>query len=318
MSSLAPLSLSVVIPVYKAADFISELIVRLEKALTATVTSFEVILIEDGSDDNTWALIEKYAAKHCFIKAIKLSRNFGQQSAIFAGLQYCNNSWIVVMDCDLQDQPEEIPRLLEKALSGYEIVYARREVRNDSFWKRMSSRFFYATYSYLTDIKQDSSISNFGIYSKKVIANVNKINGSDSAFTAIIRWTGFPSCSITINHGERIAGKSSYNFSKLLRLGFDIIISFSDKPLKLIVKLGFLISFLSFVAALITLFKYLTGHITVSGYTSIIISIWLMGGIIISILGFLGLYISRIFKETKKRPHFIVEKTVNINLAVNF
>jgi polyisoprenyl-phosphate glycosyltransferase len=304
---------SIVIPVYQAENILNELIYRIKSAMNDIAGDYQIILVDDGSRDNSWKIINDICATEQNIKALKLSRNFGQQHAITAGLDYAEGDWTIVMDCDLQDSPEEIIRLYNKAIEGHNIVFAKRINRKDTFWTRLFSRLFYRVYSYLTGIKQDASIANFGIYSRKVINVIKNMKEPMRAFSSMARWVGFNAASIEVEHGERLKGKSSNTISKKINLALDIILSYSDKPLKIIVGIGFLISMASFIAALLLLYRYIKGEIVVLGYTSIMISVWLLGGVIIFILGVVGLYIAKIFSGVKDRPLYIVDEKLNCN-----
>lgn len=303
--------LSIVVPVYQAENIITELISRIKSAVNDIAGDYQIILIDDGSKDNSWKIINDICAVQKNIKALRLSRNFGQQHAITAGLDYAEGDWIVVMDCDLQDRPEEIVRLYNTAMEGYDIVFAKRINRKDTFLTTLFSKLFYSTYSYLTGIKQDASIANFGVYSSKVINVIKNMKEPMRAFSSMARWVGFKRTSIEVEHGERLNGKSSNTISKKVNLALDIMLSYSDKPLKIIVSIGFLISMASFIAALLLLYRYLKGEIVVLGYTSIMISVWLLGGVIIFILGVVGLYIAKIFSGVKDRPLYIVDEKLN-------
>lgn len=304
--------ISVVSPVYLAEKIIDELVRRIETSLDKITPSYEIVLVEDGSPDRSWEKIMSNCERNPKIKGIKLSRNFGQHHAITAGLDNSNGEWIVVMDCDLQDVPEEIEQLYYKALEGYDIVFASRVARNDSFFKKLSSKFFYKTFTYLTGIKQDETIANFGIYSRKVVNEINQLREPFRAFSPMARWVGFKRTSIPVAHSERFEGKSSYNWKKLLKLAFDIAIGYSEKPLRLIINFGFIVTTCSFLIALYYILKFLAGDIMISGYTSIIISIWLVAGLTIFVLGIVGLYISRIFESVKNRPIYILDKKINL------
>jgi polyisoprenyl-phosphate glycosyltransferase len=303
--------LSIVIPVYQAENILTELINRTKSSVNEVTNNYQIILVDDGSRDNSWKIINNICAAEQNIKAIKLSRNFGQQHAITAGLDYAEGDWTIVMDCDLQDRPEEISRLYNKAIQGYDIVFAKRINRKDTFFTKLFSTLFYSIYSYLTGVKQDASIANFGIYSQKVVGVIKNMKEPMRAFSSMARWVGFKRTSIEVEHGERLNGKSSNTVSKKVNLALDIMLSYSDKPLKIIVSIGFLISVASFVAALLLLYKYLRGEIVVLGYTSIMISVWLLGGVIIFILGVVGLYIAKIFSGVKDRPLYIVDEKLN-------
>lgn len=305
------IDLSIIIPVYRAENIINKLMERLTNSLALVTQNYEIILIEDGSPDLSWDKIEDHCKIDKKIKGIKLSRNFGQHHAITAGLDHAKGEWIVVMDCDLQDRPEEIPNLYHKALEGFDIVFARRVNRKDSYNKKLSSKIFYNTFSYLSGIEQDGTIGNFGVYNRKVIAVINQMREPMRAFLPMAKWVGFKTTKVDIKHDERFDGKSSYSLSKLMQLALDAAIAYSDKPLKLTIKLGFSISLIAVLYATYNLTVYLLGLVKLSGYTSIIISIWFLSGLIIFTLGILGLYISKIFEGIKARPIYIIDVSLN-------
>jgi len=307
------MKISIVSPVYLGEKLVPQLVERLKKSLAIIGGTYEIILVEDGSPDNSWEAIQKVCENDATVKGIQLSRNFGQHYAITAGLERAQGEWIVVMDCDLQDQPEEISKLLEKANEGFDIVYAQRKIRHDSFFKILSSKIFYSIFAYLTDTKQDSSVANFGVYNRKVINAVLSMNDYTRYFPTMIQWVGFNSAKVTVKHASRIAGSSSYSWRKLTKLALNNIIAFSDKPLKLTIRLGFTLSILSFITGLIYLYQYSSGRIKVMGYTSIIVAITFSSGLIISTLGLIGLYLGKTFDQTKQRPIYIVGKTLNID-----
>jgi polyisoprenyl-phosphate glycosyltransferase len=307
------LAFSIVVPLFRCSNAIAELSRRLIASLSTIDENFEIIYINDASPENDWAVLLEEAKKDSRIKGINLSRNFGQHYAITAGLQYATGEWIVVMDGDLQDQPEEIPALYKKALGNFDIVLARRIERQDSFLKRQSSKWFYKLLAYLTNTEQNAEIANFGIYNRKVVDAILSMNDKTRYFPTMVKWVGFKRTEITVNHAQRQDGKSGYSYKALINLALNTILSFSDKPLRLTVKLGVSISGLAFVLAAYTFLRALTGHITVSGYSSMIISIWFLSGIIITLIGMLGLYIGRIFEQVKDRPVFIVSQTVNLD-----
>lgn len=305
--------ISVVSPVYRAESIINDLVVEIIEALTPITTDFEIILVEDCGPDNSWNKIVENAKKNPCVKGIKLSRNFGQHYAITAGLEAAQGDWIVVMDCDLQDRPDEIPNLYKKALEGYDLVVAQRVNRNDSFLKRSYSKIFYRLFSFLTGTKQDHSIANFGIYHRKVINAVLSMGDAVRAFPMLVQWVGFNSYQLPVVHAERAAGRSSYTLIKLLKLAFDIVISFSQKPLRLAIQLGLLIVLISFVIGIYNLYLYFMGKITVPGYASLIISIWFLSGVIITIIGMMGTYLGKTFEQVKNRPLYIINHKINID-----
>ena len=302
--------ISVVSPVYQAENLVKPLVERLVKTLGALTRNFEIILVEDGSSDHSWQAVAKECAARPEVVGLHLSRNFGQHYAISAGLNRARGRWVVVMDCDLQDQPEEIPRLLQRATEGYDIVLARRSVRQDGLLKKGSSRLFYFLLSYLTGVKLDATVANFGIYRRNVIAAINAMPESIRYFPTMVRWVGFRSTSIDVAHAARPEGASSYNWSRQINLACDIALAYSDKPLKLVVKMGVFISATGFAFAAFILVQALRGRISVLGYTSLIVSVWVLSGLIILISGVVGLYVGKIFEGVKRRPAYIVCETL--------
>ncbi len=303
--------LSVVSPVYRAEKILPVLVQRISDAALTITRDFEIVLVDDFSPDNSWAVIEQLAQENKAVKGIKLSRNFGQHYAITAGLDNAKGEWIVVMDCDLQDRPEEIPVLYQKAQEGFDIVLAKRSNRKDKFFKRLFSRYFYKVLSYLTGSEQDATVANFGIYHRRVNDAIKQMRESIRYFPTMVQWVGFRLTKIEVQHDERFEGKTSYNFKKLLRLATDIILAFSDKPLRILVKGGLLLATIFFFVAIIYLIKWFRGEISVLGYTSLIISVWMLSGIIIATLGVVGLYIGKIFEGVKNRPIYLIEKKLN-------
>lgn len=304
--------LSVVIPSYKCASFIGNLCTQLNTTLSSLTSDYEIILVNDCSPDNDWQEICKEAAKDQRVKGINLSRNFGQHYAISAGLSHTRGEWIVVMDGDLQDKPDEIASLYLKCIEGYDIVLARRKNRKDSYFKRLTSQIFYRLLAYLTETEQNAEIANFGIYNRKVIDAVLSMHDQIKYFPAMIRWVGFNKTEITIEHAKRTDGRTGYNVKRLIDLAINVILSFSDKPLKLTVYLGLILSTFSFIYALYITYQSVTGAITVLGYSSLIVSIWFLSGVIITILGILGLYVGHIFERVKNRPLYIIDQLLNI------
>ncbi|MBN3582549.1 glycosyltransferase [Algoriphagus aestuarii] len=300
--------LSIISPVYRAENTLGELVSRIKACIPDQ--EYEIILVDDASPDNSWHEIERLAEIHPEIRGIKLSRNFGQHYAITAGLDAAKGEWVVVMDCDLQDRPEEIPNLYQEAQKGFDVVLARRVNRQDNFFKRLSSKIFYRTLAWLTGSQQDESIANFGIYHRKVINQIIGMRESIRYFPTMVKWVGFRQCSIPVTHAEREEGSSNYNFKKLFNLALDIMLAYSDKPIRLTVKLGFLIALTGFLFAIYTLYRYWIGEIIVAGYASLIISIWLLTGFLLITLGMVGLYIGKTFEGVKNRPIYIVEKEI--------
>lgn len=290
---------------------LNELVTRIEKSVQSFTDDFEIILVNDQSPDHSWEKIKEICAVDDHVKGVNLSRNFGQHYAITAGLSKTIGDWVIVMDCDLQDRPEEIPNLYNKALEGYDSVFAQRVERQDTFAKRMSSQLFYLVFSFLTDSRQDSSVANFGIYNRKVVNAILSMGDSIRYFPIMAQWVGFKKFYLPVVHAEREIGKSSYNLFKLLRLASDNMIGFSDKPLKLMLRFGFYVTIISLLFALWTFVKWLLGYIIVDGFTTMVISIWLAIGIITMMLGVTGIYIGKIYDRVKGRPTFIIDEICN-------
>ena len=302
---------SVVVPVYMGETFLQELYIRVRAAATALTSEWELILVNDASPDRSWEQIADLCKRDTAVKGVNLSRNFGQHYAITAGLTRTTGEWIVVMDCDLQDIPEEIGPLFEKAQEGYDAVCAKRVLRQDGFLKRMSSKLFYKIFNFLTDTNMDSSIANFGIYHRKVIDALLSMGDSIRYFPAMIQWVGFRRCAIPVRHAERKSGKSSYSFLKLCQLAVNTMLGFTDKPLRLSIFIGGFFSLFSLGTAAVYLFLAWFGVITVHGFASIIFSIWFIGGLLLMSLGVCGIYIGKIFSQVKNRPAFIISEEIN-------
>lgn len=307
------MDISIISPIYMGEKMLDELVKRIKESVSNITSNYEIILVNDCSPDNSWDKIKDICKIDSYVKGLNLSRNFGQHYAITAGLSVASGKWIVVMDCDLQDQPEEIPHLYRKALEGYDTVLAQRVERKDKFLKRLSSTLFNQVFTYLTDSSKDKTVANFGIYNKKVIAAVLQMGDLVKSFPTEVNWVGFKTAKLPVEHASRASGSSSYTLKKLLAFAFNNMIAFSNKPLRLMVGLGFCIVMLSFLIAAYYLIQYLYGNIEVSGFSTLVISIWLSCGLIIMFLGMVGVYIGKIFDQVKGRPTFIISEKLNFD-----
>lgn len=301
--------LSVVIPVYGSDDVLGELHRRVAATLEKITREFEIILVNDASPGDAWRVIRELAAKDRRVRGLNLSRNFGQYPAITAGLQASRGEWIVVMDCDLQDQPEEIEKMYAKAREGYAVVVGSRQARHDSAMRRLLSRAFYSTLTYLTGTKQDRTVANFGIYHRRVIDAVLSLQGHMRYFSVMVRWVGFRTASVPVQHAPRHGGKTGYSLRKLFGLATDIILAYSDKPLKIIVKFGASVTALSGLYMLFVLGRSILSD-SVDPLDMLIASLWLIFGLLSTILGVMALYLAKTFDEVKKRPIYIVDEEV--------
>lgn len=305
--------ISIVSPVYRGEKMVAELVRRNVESVSAITEDYEIILVNDDSPDSSWEEIVKQCVLNPKVKGINLSRNFGQHYAITAGLHYAKGDWVVVMDCDLQDRPEEIPNLYKKAQEGFEIVYARRVVKHVGWWKRFSSVAFHSVFDWLSGSKTDPTIANYGIYRHDVIAEYNKIPQQARSFGSIIGVLGFHIGYVDVEQAESARGGSSYTFHKLLKHSFNIVISNTNRPLRMAVGLGFGMAAISFLLAVYDLIAKWTGVIQVPGYTTTVFSIWFVGGLLLFMMGVLGLYIGKIFDQVKGHPLFVVRDVVNLN-----
>ena len=302
--------ISIVSPVYRAEKILPILVSEINLVMERIGEDYEIILVDDRSPDNSWEVMKVLSSQNSKIKSIRLSRNFGQHSAIFAGLTRAKGDWVVVMDCDMQDQPKEIAKLYKKALEGYDIVLGQRENRKDKFLKKLTSKLFYKVFNYLSGANFDNNVANFGIYHQKTIKSILDMGDYVKFFSLFINWIGFKSVSIPIEHGEREEGKSTYSVGRLFKQAFNVIISFSDKPLRLFINFGLSISVLSFIVGIYYLYLALTGKIAQPGFSSLILSIWFLSGIIISCIGIVGVYLGKTFDQAKGRPTFIIDEEV--------
>lgn len=305
--------ISVIIPVYKAESCLEELYRRLKASLEIITVDFEIVLVEDCGGDRSWPMILDLARRDARVKGIQLSRNFGQHYGITAGLDHCDGDWAVVMDCDLQDRPEEIPRLYAKAQEGHDVVLARRGRRNDPLLKRFTSWLFYKVFSYLADMDYDGETGNFRIVSRKVVESFRTMRERLRFFGGLVAWMGFPTSSIDVQHDERFAGQSTYTFGKLWKLANETIIAYSDKPLRLSIRFGFAISVMAFVYGSYIIYRALVHGAAITGWSSLIVSVYFLGGIIISILGVLGVYLGKTFDESKRRPLYLIRDGINFD-----
>ena len=302
---------SIISPVYQAADSVAELVRRLHEAIGMLTPDYEIILVDDRSTDGSWAGIQEQARLDTRVRGLRLSRNFGQHRAITAGLDCCRGEWVVVLDCDLQDRPEEIPALYAAAQQGHDLVLARRASRRDSWHKKVLSRLFYSLLSYLTEVPQNPEVANFGIYHRKVIDAVLAMRENIRYFPTMVRWVGFRVGYLDVLHARRPAGTSTYNLGRRLHLGLDILLANSDKPLRLTVIWGLLLAGGAFLLVPITLLRYWLGQISQPGYTSLIISIWFFAGLLLAVMGMVGLYIGKTFEQVKNRPLYLVDEELN-------
>lgn len=305
--------ISIISPVYGADKILPDLVSEIEKSVTKITDSYEIILVEDNSPDSSWDIIKNIAKNNKHVIGLSFSRNFGQQEAIHAGFEYATGDYIVTLDCDLQDNPAEIIKMVEKADEGYDIILASRMERKDDFFKKTFSIIFHKVLNYLSEIKTNSNVANFVLYKRPAVEALLSMGDYFVYYPYMVNWVGYKKFILPIQHNARKDDKSSsYSYKKRFKLAYMSIISFSEKPLRIVLKLGIIIVFFSLLFALVLVISYLRGNIHSPGWMSIFVSIWFLGGLLIIVLGMAGLYIGNIFSTVKKRPNFIIREKINI------
>lgn len=313
MSKLPDIFLSVVVPVYNDQEVLHELIDRLKPAVQKLAARFEVILIDDGSADDSWVIIEKLCAGHPEITGLKLARNFGQQGAIKAGLDHSNGDYIVIMDSDLQDRPEDIHRLIDSLeQNNSSMAIAQWESREDSFFKVFVSRMFYVFSSRFTSIKIEPRLGMFRVIRKSVIDELKRFPEKSATPISLLYYIGCDYSVVPLQRDARAAGSSGYNLRKMLSLTLARVFSFSMLPIRLATYTGLFISAISFIVGIILIYRRLVGD-AYPGWTSIVVLILFLFGINFAFLGIIGEYLGKIFIETKQRPTYVVSKVKKSN-----
>ena len=299
--------LSIVIPCFNEESNIEQLINELVPVLKNL--NYEIIFVDDGSKDNTFLLIKNISGKNKNITGISLSRNFGHQVAIMAGMQQSKGDVVIMMDADLQHPPQIIPQLIAEYEKGFDIVNTKRlETKGESSFKKLTSKSFYCLINFLSDVKIEPASADFRLMSRKAVDAFLQFEEKDRFTRGLVSWMGFKQSIIEYNASSRFAGKSKYTFKKMFRFGMDGITSFSTKPLRISFYTGFIVFFIGIAYSIYAIIKNILGE-TVPGWTSILVSVLIIGGIQLLSVGIIGEYIARIFNETKARPlYFIKDK----------
>ncbi len=304
-------SISVVVPIYNDSEVIHELIKRLGPVLESITADYEIILVDDGSRDDSWLQMLAVRQANACIKAVRLSRNFGQQSAIAAGLSLTSKELIVLMDSDLQDRPEDIPVLIDALLADEKatMAIAQWEERKDSKFKLAVSRLFQRVSNSITEIHTMPRLGIFRVMKKSVVDELRNFPEKTATTVSLLYYIGSRYVAVPLKRDARFAGKSGYNLSKMLALTFARIFSFSMFPIRIVTYLGALLCVGSMVAALALIIYKLVGNV-VAGWTSMMVLMLFLFGLNFAFLGVLGEYIGRIFLETKQRPKFMIDEIV--------
>lgn len=306
--------ISIVSPVYQAEEILDELVLQIIKSVSLITFDFEILLIEDGSYDDSWSKIEQNFERYPnIIKGIKLSRNFGQHFAITAGIEAAKGQYIVLMDCDLQDNPIYIIDLYNKILENNDIVYTIKKSRKHNIFKNITGSLFSIVFNSLTQndsFKSNKNIGTYSIMSRKAANAFLKFNDYHRHYLMVLRWIGFKYDYVEIEHNERYSGKSSYTFSKLFKHAIDGIVSQSDKLLRIFINIGFIISLISFASIILIFYLYFRQGF-LSGWASLATIILFSTGLILVSIGIIGIYLAKTFEQTKNRPKYIVDIILN-------
>ena len=303
-------TITVIIPCFNEEDNLYQLIKRIDASFHTITTSIEILLINDGSTDATLQKIKELANQHACIKYISLSRNFGHQIAVSAGLDHCRGQAVVIMDGDLQDPPELIPEMYKKYKEGYDVVYAKRTRRNGESWfKKATAKLFYRILQRFTSFNIPLDAGDFRLIDRKVAEMLRQMPEQNKFLRGQIAWMGFRQTYVEFERDARRHGKTGYPFKKMLDFALDGITSLSHRPLRLVTQAGFMVSFLSFLILLYALGSHFILDRTITGWTSLIITVAFLGGVQLLSIGIIGEYISRINKNILNRPLYIVEES---------
>jgi polyisoprenyl-phosphate glycosyltransferase len=309
LNAARPIELSVVVPVYRCAECIGALYERLTDVLAGLVPSYELIFVDDRSPDAAWPMLKDLAEHDSSVRAIRLSRNFGQQAAITAGMATSPGRWTVVMDCDLQDPPEVIPELYGKALEGYEVVLAKRREKKHSFLRLLFARLYFKFIALFLGVNISGEYGSFSILSSKAREAFLRVPDRDRHYLPILLWIGFKRTAIEYEHAPRHAGESSYSMTMLFRLAVEGVFFQTATLLRWIVYAGFGIAFLGFLLAIALIVLVIVAS-PPPGWTSLAVLLLVIGGSIIASTGVTGLYIGKIFQQVKNRPLYLVDQEV--------
>ncbi|MBF0274601.1 MAG: glycosyltransferase family 2 protein [Nitrospinae bacterium] len=296
------MKLSVIVPLLNESENLPELYKRLTSVITKEFSDFdrEIVFIDDGSSDNSYSIIEGFQTNDSCIKSIQLSRNFGHHNAVAAGIDNVDGDFIVVMDADLQDRPEDIPPLYKKLSEGFDVVYGVKEHNNTTLFKTIASKIFWWLLGKISEQEINANQSSLRIFTKPVLKALQKIKESNRFYAALFCWVGFKQTSVKVEHDKRHQGSSKYSFLKLFTLAINAIIGFSNKPLYFIFLSGIFILFLSLMFFFLLL----------SGFNNPLLSLFslITGGLILVSLGTVGIYVERLFQQSLNRPLYIIKK----------
>jgi len=301
----------VVIPAYNEQEVIAETYKRLTGVMAGMGEPYELIFVNDGSSDSTARLVAEFSSSDPSVRLINFSRNFGHMAAISAGMEYARGQAIFIIDADLQDPPEIFPQMAEKWREGYHVAYGKRIKRKgESLFKRLSAKVFYRFIRQLTTVDIPPDTGEFRLIDRKVCDAINKLPEKSRYIRGLVSWVGFKQTAVEYVREERFAGVTKYPLRKMITFAMDAITSFSHKPLKLATMVGFLISLLSFFYMLYVFYQVFFTDQTITGWASTVAIILFTQGIVLMLLGLMGEYIGRIYRELQNRPLYIVQEVI--------
>lgn len=307
---LKSMEISIVVPLYNEEKNIRLMHDRLVSSILKITSNFEIIYVNDGSNDNSFLELLKLSNEDERVKYINFSRNFGHQIAVTAGLDYSKGAAVVIIDGDLQDPPEVIPEMYALYKEGFEVVYGQRLKRKgDNFFKKITAKYFYRILKKITSINIPLDTGDFRLIDQKIVKDLKNMPEQNKFLRGQIAWLGYRQTSVFFERDERKFGETGYPFSKMLKFALDGITGFSDVPLQFVTKTGIFISFISFLVILYAIFSHFILERTITGWTSLIISSMFIGGVQLISVGIIGEYISRINKNVQNRPLYIVSET---------
>lgn len=310
---------SIIVPLYNEGEVIMETSRRIKEVMDSVGEPYEVVFVDDGSRDDTYVKVKKICKENDEFKLLKFSRNFGHQPAITAGMNESIGKAVIVIDADLQDPPEIIPKMIEKWKEGYEVVYGKRSKREgETFFKKLTAKVFYRTLNVLSDTKIPADVGDFRLIDRKVCDALNNLPEKNRYVRGLVSWLGFRQCEVLFVREERFAGETKYPLKKMIKFAGDGITSFSYKPLKLSGYLGGVTAGFSLIYLLYALVLSLFTSHEVSGWASLIACSTLFNGIILLVLGVIGEYIGRIYEEAKGRPLYVVSEKIGIGEVVKY
>ncbi|CAH6785191.1 Polymyxin resistance protein ArnC, glycosyl transferase [Vibrio chagasii] len=304
--------LSIIVPFYNEQEVLEEFHSRLAKVLDSLPITSEIVYVDDGSKDNSLDVVSSFTSINSSISVIGLSRNFGKESAMSAGLEHCRGQAVILLDADLQDPPELIPQMIAKWREGYDVVNMQRRQRDGETWfKKFSAASFYKVMNAAAKVDVPENVGDFRLLSREVVDHINQLPERNRYMKGIFSWPGFRQATIQFNRDARFCGETKWNYLKLIGLAMDGITSFSIRPLRIATAVGGLVALSAFIYGMVIVFKTMMFGEPITGYPSMMVVQLALGGIQLLSIGLMGEYIGRIFIETKNRPLYLIQSVVD-------